>query len=399
MERKTLEEAGELIRRHTRPLSACKMPLTEINGEILYEDIRAIHDQPPFPRSPLDGYALRGEDTKGASKECPVVLQVIDKFCAGEYREIALQPGECIRIMTGAPIPAGANAVIRQEDTDYGEKEVSIYASVSPWENYCYQGEDYKSGDLLLKKQTELNFSAAAVLASNGITEVMVYPKPKIAIFSTGDELLEPGMPLQPGKIYNSNLYMLCARLREWGIFAQAFQVSDEKETVKQKIIESLKWADAVITTGGVSVGEKDILNEILHEPQMELIFDGVEIKPGSPVKYALYQGKPILALSGNPFAALVTFELFGKAMLQALMGKTTDGAIPKTKAMLENQFSKGSKVRRLIRGVYENGSVKVPEGHSSGQLSSMLGCNCLVDIPKGSPALPAGALVEVILL
>lgn len=393
----SLEEAIARIERYTRPLTAVTLPLTEVQGEILSGDVLAVHDQPPFPRSPLDGYALRGEDSQGATVEHPVTLKVIDKFCAGECRAMELQAGECVRIMTGAPIPTGANAVIRQEDTDYGVDEVQLYRSVAPWQNYCYAGEDYHQGDLLLSDGAILDFAAIGVLASNGIADVTVYPKPKVAVISTGDELLNLGEPLQDGKIYDSNLYMIQARLREWGMDSTGIQVTDQQEAIKQKILESLAEVDAVITTGGVSVGEKDLLNQILQEPEMNLIFSSVKMKPGSPVKYALYQGKPILALSGNPFAAMATLELLAKPMLGTLMQKGHKQI--RTTAVLKNGFQKASKGRRLIRAAYENGLVRIPDGHSSGQIFSMIGCNCLVDIPGGTAALQAGSTVEVILL
>lgn len=396
----SLEEAAKLIRGQTKGIPAVVLPLAEVNGEILCGDIPAIHDQPPFPRSPLDGYAFRGEDSRGAAREHPVTLKVIDKLCAGEYRPIKINEGECIRIMTGAAIPEGANAVIRQEDTNYGESgyketEVNLYQELAPWKNYCFRGEDYKKGERLLPDKTVLDFAAIAVLASNGISEVPVYPKPKVAVLATGDELMEPGEELNPGKIYNSNLYMVRARLREWGIDSETFHVEDRYELVKKKIIDSLKTADAVITTGGVSVGEKDILSRVLAEPEMELLFDGVNLKPGTPAKYALYQGKPVLALSGNPFAALVTLELLGKPMIESLMHMEEQAK--RGQAVLANAFPKASKGRRLIRGTYGNGSVRIPEGHSSGQLFSMIGCNCLVDIPAGTEPLQAGSTVEII--
>lgn len=394
----SLEEALEIIETYTAGLRKAEMALSDVQGEVLCADVLAAHDQPPFPRSPLDGYAFRGEDSMGASKEHPVILRVIDKFRAGEYRLTEVKAGECIRIMTGAPIPTGANAVIRQEDTDYGETQVKLFGEIAPWKNICFQGEDYKKGDLLLPAETRLDFMAVAILASNGMEKVTVYPKPKVIVLATGDELIRPGEPLATGKIYNSNLYMVKARLKEWGIENEAFHVGDCCEIVKQKIVDSLKDADAVITTGGVSVGETDILNAVLAQPEMEVLFDGVKMKPGSPAKYALCNGKPVLALSGNPFAAAVTLELFAKPMIDRLMNLERHG-MARNQAVLENAFPKASKRRRLIRGAYKNGRVCIPEGHSSGQIFSMIGCNCLVDIPEGSGPLEAGSRVEIIKL
>lgn len=394
----TLETAVERIRACTPGLPAETKKLSEVQGEVLCGAVMAIHDQPPFARSPLDGYAFHGDDSKGADENHPVRLTVIDKLCAGDGRTVRVKKGECVRIMTGAPIPDGADAVIRQEDTDEGEDFVRLYRQILPWENYCCQGEDYKAGTALLADQTKLDYAAIGLLASNGIEAVKVYPKPRVVVLATGDELLEPGEALKPGKIYNSNLYMIKARLKEWGIDSVTFHIKDSQEAVKLKITESLMDADAVITTGGVSVGEKDILNQVLRDDDMELLFDGLDLKPGSPAKYALYRNKPILALSGNPFAALVTLELLARPMLETLMHQKPE-PIRYGDAVLLNQFPKASKGRRLIRGRYRNGEVTIPESHSSGQLSSMLGCNCLIDIPKGSGALEAGAPVKIIML
>lgn len=392
------EEAIKRIKEHTKALPTVCLPLQEVARETAAEDVYAAIDQPPFPRSPLDGYALRGEDSKGASPGHGVKLKVVDRFCAGEYRDIKVGKGECIRIMTGACIPFGADAVIRQEDTDYGEETVCLYQEVKPWQNYCYKGEDYKKGKLLIPKGTTLDYAEIAVLASNGIAALTVHRKPRVLLLSTGDEVVEPGQSLKPGKIYNSNLFLLRARLRQLGICCEALHCSDDKEEVKKQIGQWHERVDAVITTGGVSVGEKDIMNEVLKEMDIEVLFDGVLMKPGSPAKYGLYHGMPVLALSGNPFAASVTFELFGRAMLSALMASHKMEMV-RTKALMGNSFGKASKMRRFIRGRLEQGRVFVPDSHSSGQILSMLGCNCLVDIPEGSNPLQEGDEAEILLL
>lgn len=393
-----LEEAVERIKHNTFRLPMMVKKLDDICGEILAEDILAANDQPPFSRSPLDGYAIRGEDSADASKETPVKLKIVGKLCAGDSQEYQINPGEAVRIMTGAKIPDSANAVIRQEDTDYGESEVLLYTSVKPFQNYCYQGEDYKKGDLLIKKGTVLDYTAIVLLASNGISEVKVYPKPFLAVIVTGDELVEPGQPLAPGKIYNSNLFLIRSRLRELGIGCRAVCAADCTETVKEEILNQLKTADGVITTGGVSVGEKDILNEVLPELNARILFEGIEMKPGSPAKYALIHDKPILALSGNPFAAAATLELLGRPMIGAMMG-TEKMECVKGKAEMENSFLKASPGKRFIRGVYEDGKVKIPEQHSSGQIASLLGCNCMIEIEAKSGSVLKGSQVKVWML
>jgi molybdopterin molybdotransferase len=392
------DEAIALINQHTVPLGEKYISINDISGEILAKDLIATADQPPFPRSPLDGYAFRGEESKGASKESPITLKVVDKICAGDFATAKVNPGEAIRIMTGAQIPEGANAIIRQEDTNMGIEEVSLYKEVAPYENYCKQGEDYLAGEVLIPHGTKLDFSAITVLASNGVDKVLVKRKPVISLLTTGNELTAPGEPLQAGQIYDSNLYGIKARLKELGFVCKGRHVEDDIESVKTAICKELEEADAVITTGGVSVGEKDILNDVLPALKADLLFGGIMIKPGSPAKYAFVQGKPVLTLSGNPFAALATLELLGRPMLAALM-EDKSMLCRQLTASLENDFPKTSNQRRFIRAFYNESKVTIPKTHGSGQIKSFLGCNCLIDIPKGTKELRAGDIVHVWLL
>lgn len=393
-----LEEAIDRIVSKTSTLQCVTKKIDELYGETLAEDIFALRDQPPFSRSPLDGYAFRGEDSEKASKDSPIKLKVIGKLCAGDAREYEVTAGEAVRIMTGARIPKGANAVIKQEDTNYGEAEVEIYASIKPFQNYCFQGEDYKTGELLIQKETTIDHRAIAVLASNGIAEVKVYRKPYIAVISTGSEVIEPGIPLTLGKIYNSNVFLIQARLRELGIESCRIHINDDVDLVKEELLKQLEFVDGIITTGGVSVGEKDVFNEVLPKVSADIIFQGVDLKPGSPAKYSFIKGKPVLSLSGNPFAAAATFELLARPMIGALMG-SKEKECKKTSAILEKGFLKTSPQRRFIRGYFEEGEVTVPESHGSGQIASILGCNCLIDIKKGTECLTKGSIVSVWLL
>ena len=393
-----LEEAVERIYEAVKPLAETECDLEAADGTILSESYQAQYDQPPFPRSPLDGYALRGEETKGASREHPVVFLVVDQLCAGDRSNICVNPGQAVRIMTGAMIPEGANAVIRQEDTDLGEKQVSIWEEVKPYGNYCFQGEDYHAGDILVKEGTHLDYISIGILASGGKKRVKVRKIPRISLITTGNELIEPGEPMNCGKIYNTNQYLIRSRLREWGISCRTIQIADDAASVERAILSELEQSDGVITTGGVSVGEKDILNEVLPRISDRILFGGLEVKPGSPSKCAIVNGKPLLALSGNPFAAAAVLELLGRPMVSALMGSRWLECKRQT-AEMEKDFLKKSPQRRFLRGFYENGSVYIPEGHSSGQIRSFAGCNCMIDIPKGSEALKKGEKVNVWML
>ena len=401
----TVEEALEQIDAHVSPLPEQTLTIAQARGRVLAEDVISPIDQPPFDRSPLDGYALMAADTAGASRETPVRLQVTGTVCAGGCPAGPLASGQAVRVMTGGMLPAGADCVIRQEATDRGTETVEIYESLRDGANYVRAGEDFRAGDVLLPSGTRLDAAAFAVLSSAGIdpeTErVLVSPLPRVAVLCTGDELVYPSVhPLPPGKIYDSNRTFLTHRLRELGIQAEpgCEHFMDDPALVAGSIRRAMEWADAVITTGGVSVGIKDIMHEVLPLLGAEQIFTRTKVKPGTPAIFAVAQGKPILALSGNPFAAAATFELFGRPMLAKLSGDPRLD-VHRATAVLRGSFSKTSPGRRYIRGCYADGIVTLPAGHSSGQLRSMVGCNCLVDIPAGSGPLSDGQPVQVVLL
>lgn len=377
-----------------------EIKLIEAGGRIIAEDIYAPMNNPPFDRSPLDGYALISEDTKGASRENIKKLTVVECIFAGEYSERVLQRGEAVRIMTGAKIPKGADCVIRQENTNCGQDEVEIYEELCEYDNYCFASEDIKKEDLLIKKGQMLTYIHQGILSSMGISKVKVNAKPRIGLIVTGDEVGIPGQQLGNGKIYDSNLHLLYSRLNEFGLKPIIAEIiGDSAEKVGKRIGEIIKDVDLIITTGGVSVGEKDILHNVLQLINANRIFWKVNLKPGTPAMYSLYKNKPILSLSGNPFAALTTFELLGKPVLAKLSGNKN--LQPKqVKGIMEDEFNKPSMRRRFIRAYFDNGKVRFLESkHSSGMLASMIGCNCLIDIKKGTLKLNRGDKVNVVLL
>lgn len=396
----SLERAVELIRASVRPLGTERISARKALGRVLAEDILAPIDQPPFPRSPLDGYAFRAADSAGASKETPVCLTVCGMICAGDWREEEVSAGTAVRIMTGAPIPPGCDCVIRQEDTDEGAETVGIYCELKAWENYCFQGEDYKAGDILLPAGSYLGGAAMGVLASAGLYRegqmVAVRKVPKVALLCTGDELVESEVtPLPKGKIYSSNQTLLESRLKELGVEVVSLSAEDDPERVANAIREAAEHVDAIITTGGVSVGVKDIFHQVLPMLGAERVFWRVLLKPGTPLMFSIYNGTPILSLSGNPFAAMATFELLGRPLLAALADKPS--LLPqRVKAELGTDFPKGGKVRRFVRGCLADGIVTLPEGHSSGQLRSAVGTNCLVELEAGRGPVQAGETVTI---
>ena len=397
----SLESALALLMEQVRPVERIEYAhLQALVGRVAAEDVAAPIQVPPFDRSPLDGYALRGADIAAASRENPVRLQVIGEACAGCGEVFAPGPGQALRVMTGAPVPAGCDCVIRQEDTDQGMDTVEVYAAVPVGRNICRAGEDVRRGDVLLRRGERITAAHIGVLASLGITGLKVYAPVRAALLCTGDELCQPGEELSFGKIYDANRAVLTARLGELGIsLVSPSSREDDPEAVAQALRQAAEHCDIILTTGGVSVGKKDIFHQVLPLLGAERLFWKVAMKPGSPLLCGVYQGKLLICLSGNPFAALACFEVFAVPVLRRLAGEE-HVALRRARGILEGDFPKESKGRRLIRARMEGERVTLTGfNHSSGSLATMIGCNCLIDIPAGTGPLHAGDRVEVILL
>ena len=365
--------------------SAETIPLEAACGRVAAADLCARMDQPPFDRSPLDGYALHSADIAGASRENPVTLPGVMKLYAGDAPAAALPAGCAARIMTGAPLPEGADCVLMQEQTDGGEESVQLYAAVKPLQNVVFRGEDVAAGAVIALAGTPLTPAHLGVLAGQGYTEVAVCRPLTVGILSTGSELLAPGAPWAPGKIYDANGFQNAARLRQLGFAVERQQCSDDPDAIAAKMHALLTRCDAVITSGGVSVGQKDYLPLVLEQLGAQLLVEGVAQKPG------------------NPFAAAATLEQYAIPALLRAAGRREESCIPaRTVCTLTNGFSKASKGTRYLRATTCGGKVTLPgagnaEAHSSGALSAMMGCNCLVEIPAGSGPVQPGTEVEVL--
>lgn len=410
MEGISVEQAMEQILQYTPVINETEeVELNKAGGRILAQDMVAEFNNPPFDRSPVDGYACKAEDLTGASSEYPVKLKVMEEIDAGQYSERVVEHGQAVRIMTGAAIPKGCDCCIYQERTDYGEDFVEIYTEQKQWDNYCFAGEDFKKGTTLLKKGTHIGYVEAAVMAGMGAAKAPVYRRPKVVLLTTGDEVVEPGNPLPAGKIYNSNMTMLSSRMRELGMepfYMEA--VKDDPQIMSERLKEAAKQADMIITTGGVSVGKKDIMHESLGRINAERIFWRVKMKPGMPTLFSVYESEPgrkvpVISLSGNPFGVAVGVELLIRPALEKMMQNPAIG-LKKVAGVMTDDFVKGIKGRRFIRAYWERGEFHLPNGlHSNGVLSSMAGCNCLIDTKtmedKESKSLKTGDKVSAILL
>ena len=400
-----LEKAQNILLQKVELLNTTeKLEIIKAHERVLAEDIYSNINQPPFNRSPLDGYTFRAEDSKGASREKPVILNVIDEVLAGYCTKKEVIEKTAVRIMTGAPIPKGANCVVRQESVDYKEGKVKIFSEFAPWDNVCFKGEDLKNGELILKKGTTLKYGEIGILAIIGIGEIRVYKKPIISVLSTGDEIKDIGQELMPGQIYNSNLYCISSRIKE--CFCKPLMMGSTKDNIKDmciKIKEAVDKSDIVITTGGVSVGKKDIVKDVIKELGGEILFWKVNIKPGSALLCSILKGKLIISLSGNPGAAITAFELIVRPILAKVTG-IKELELRREKGVLSQEFPKKSKTRRFVRAKityteHENIIKLTQVAQGNGILSSILNSNCLIDVKAGSEALKKGETVEVRLL
>lgn len=395
----SLEQALNILMDHVTHGKTERKTLEDCLGLVLSEDVYALLDMPPFSRSAQDGYALCSKDSIGATGENPVKLKVTGKIYAGDHLDVQVRPGEAVRIMTGAMVPAGADCVLRQEDTDEGEDVVQIYKEVEPGCSICFKGEEYKKGHTLLHEGTKIDAAALAVASGNGIMELPVYRRVKAAVVSSGSEVVEPGTPLTPGKIYNTNTVYMKARLHQLGAQVMMSRtVGDELEIMEDALKEAANQAELVITTGGVSVGQKDLTEEALLSIGAEILFHGIAIKPGMPTLAAEKDGVLFIGLSGNPFSAAIPFEMFVREILSLKMGDS-DLKLRRETLTAVTGFSKNSRRRRFLRGKAEGKEVWLPDQQANGQMRSMVGCNCLIEIPAGSGPVKAGDKVEVLWL
>ncbi|WP_090714026.1 gephyrin-like molybdotransferase Glp [Paenibacillus typhae] len=376
------------------------VPLAESYGRILAEPLTATHDVPHFTRSPYDGYAIRSADSAEAFGGNRVTFTVVDHIGAGQVSRVTVGAYEAVRLMTGAALPAGADAVVMFEQTaEAGPLGFTIRKAFASGENLSLQGEDMQAGEQIIPAGSFIQPGTIALLATFGYAQVKVARRPVVGILSIGTELLDVATPLEPGKIRNSNGPMIAAQLARMGIPFKMYETAaDQLEESLLTVQQALLETDCLITTGGVSVGDYDYLPEIYSRIGAEVLFNKVAMRPGSVTTVAVSGNKFLFGLSGNPSACFTGFELFVRPALLQMTG-ADKVYLPYTKAVLAEDFSKANPFTRFIRAVYDGFSVRPAGFNKSNAVSSIARGNSLIVLPGGTRGYSAGTAVDVLLL
>ena len=380
-----IEEAIDLLISNAKRTGTVTVSLEEAYGHVLENDIVSSVNIPAFARSAMDGYAVRAEDVKDASAASPVKLKVIAEVSAGGCADISYTDKTAVRIMTGAMIPEGYDAVIKQEDTDLGEDTVSIFVSAVQYTNYCHPGEEIQKGDTVIAAGRRIGMIETGLIASLGMDKVTVRQPVRVAVISTGSELIKPGNDLLKGCIYGNIRYMIAAAVKSAGfIVSYSADCEDDSNAIADHLKKAVSVSDVVITTGGVSVGKRDLVAGVLSDIGATQLFSRVNIQPGTPTMASVYENRIILSLSGNPFAALANFDLYFPPLSAQIMGcKEMDSVT--SEAILSAPYEKISGLRRLIRAREESGKVYPATKHMSSVFGNMDMCNCYMDIPANT--------------
>jgi molybdopterin molybdotransferase len=411
----SVEEALERVLALVRPLPLERLPILDALDHALGEDIVAESDIPPFANSAMDGYAVQAGDLAGASRQNPVTLRVIGEVAAGRVSARPVEPGTAIRIMTGAPMPSGADAVVRFEDTDEGKRlegksdvgrlrqDIAIFVPCRPGSNVRAAGEDMRAGELALKAGDVLRAQEIGVLASLGHATVAVHRKPRVAVLATGDELLEVHEPLQPGKIRNSNEYSTSALVARYGGIPVRLGIArDTVEDLTAKIEAGIaQGVDLFLTSAGVSVGDYDVVKEVLNQ-MGQINFWQVRMKPGKPLAFGVIRGVPLVGLPGNPVSAMVSFEQFVRPALRVM-----EGQLARRKQVVDvlaaEPILNDSGRRQYIRAIVtqRDGAfwATTTGDQGSGILTSMIRANALLVISEDVTVIKKGDRVPAQML
>lgn len=391
--------ARELLLSHVSPVETELVPLAECAGRVLGFDLTAPEDVPPFDRSAYDGYALRAADVAAACREAPVTLRLTETIPAGAVARLPVTPGTAAHLMTGAKLPEGADCVINFERTAFTEETVTLFAPLKSGDNVVRRGEDVRAGALLAARGTLIDAGLAGTLAAQGIARVAVCRRPLVGIVSTGSEVVEPEDPQPDGKIRNANRLTFTALLQREGCRPVYLGLAgDEEEAVAALIARGLETCDAVLITGGVSVGDWDVTPAAMERCGIELLARGVDMKPGMACAYGVREGKLALGLSGNPASSLTNYCACALPAIRRLCGRAEP--IPREITLtLKTPFKKKSPATRFLRGRLDltDGTARLDAPRDQGNvvLSSTIGCDAMALIPAGSGPVEAGTRLQ----
>lgn len=392
-----IEEALTIIQQQVRPLPAISLPFQEALGYVLAEDIFANEPMPPFAASSVDGFAVVAADGAG-------LRRLVGDQTAGYVDDLRVEPGTAARVTTGAPVPAGADAVVMVEETEMQDGQVDILTGDTPaGANIRPVGQDIETGQLVLAKGTRLGPAELGLLGTVGQTQVTVFRRPTVAVMSTGDEIVEPHQKPQPGQIRDANRFTLMSALRQAGAEPLDLGIVKDKAGSLETLIErGLTEADALLTSGGVSMGQLDLVKPYLAS-RGTIHFGRVNTKPGKPVTFATVDGKPCFAMPGFPVSALVSFEVFVRPALLKMAGHARIYR-PREKAVLAHNFKHASGRTEFQRVVLTRTAAGTLTASStgfqgSGRLLSMSGANGLVVLPRGQDDYPAGSVVDALIV
>ncbi|MGD6815979.1 gephyrin-like molybdotransferase Glp [Metabacillus sp. 84] len=404
----SVSEAVRKVMGLLEPGDVERVPLEEAYGRFLAEDLIADHDVPAFDRSPYDGFAIRAEDTIAASAENPAVFEVTGEIGAGSLYTKAAEKGHAVRIMTGAALPAGFNAVVMlelvKEKSVQGRKLIEISRTYKKGDNISFKGEDTLEGSVLSERGTIINPGISALLATFGYESVPVAKQPVVGVLATGSELLEPGEPIKPGKIRNSNAYMVLSQIKRAGADPLYLgKLPDDLDQCFTTVRSALEKVDFLITTGGVSVGDYDYIPAVYEKLNASVLFNKVAMRPGSVTSAAELNGKLLFGLSGNPSACYVGFELFVRPVIRVSQGSAYPH-LKKVKAVLGADFKKPNPFMRFVRArmeFSEGGKVSVTSSgfDKSSAVSSLADADAFIVLPGGTRGYEKGMSVDALLL
>jgi molybdopterin molybdotransferase len=391
----TLDEARAIVMRTVAPLDRVeRVPLAEANGRVLAGDIRSSADVPPFSRAGMDGYAVRAEDTSGASRAEPRLLRCIEQVFTGQVPARRVGPGTCSEIATGAPMPEGADAVVMVEDTERDASGVvNVFAPVSERQNVGRQGSDIQSGQTVLAAGDVLNASRVGAIAALGIADVDVYARPRVAILSTGNEIVEPGQPLRPGHIYDINKFTLSSIFAEHGSVPVLYRTAVDTIADLSRAVEECLQEDVLVFSGGSSVGERDLILDVMAA-KGTVLFHGISLKPGKPTAFGVIGEKPFFGMPGYPTSCLTNgYILVVPALRQ--MARLAPHRVRSISLPLG---------RRIVSvpGRYQIYTVRIVDGSvmpafkASGDITSMSQADGYIEIPAATEIVPEGEVVEV---